>query len=233
MTAAVIGVALAGAGRAQADILLTVSDGVAGDTQLITIVGNIGSASYNIDGYQGDISVVGTNLPGLITGTLTTTTTINQVASSPVGPLTVLAQVVTPSTVGNGSGGFTVGGLANFTSPTGTPLLLTNNNTAVGTSGNTAATFAGSSTANGVTTSSTINVDAPQEGITTTTFSASGTYTLQNRTVITGLQAGDTNVSFGVASTVAAPEPSTLATALVALPFVGLVALRRKGRKQA
>lgn len=242
MTVAVIAgaVALAGPGRAQADILLTVSDGNPADTQMFTssaLTPNHLSQDYTIDGYTVNTEVVNTNLPGGVTGTLTTSTSIENVTGSPAAPLTILAQVVTPGTVGDGLGGFVpgTGGLANFTSPTGTTLALRTDVTAAGTSGNPLASIVGTSTANGFTTSDGLAVINPNLEVTTTgTFPApAGTYTLQNQSLITGLLTGDTSITLGVSTTVSAPEPATLASILSVLPIVGLAAWRRNRTKRA
>jgi len=219
-------VAFAGSNSAQAAIVLTISDGIAIDTLTFSTNANSLSQTYTIDGYTGNIDVVSTNFPGnAAQGTLTTTTTIqNATGASPL-PLTITAGVYTDTT------GTT---LANFTAPTSSILNLKNDVTANGSALGGAAQISGTSTANGTTSPvATVLINTQTESVNNTPFlgqPVTGQYTLMNQAVISGIVTNDSGLSLAVASTVTAvaPEPSTLATALVALPFIGVLALRRK-----
>lgn len=218
-------IALLGLGPANAAIVTTITDG--DETITLTDPGNTLTATYTLDGYTGNIQVVNTNFPGSpAQGTLTTTTTINQVLANPddTPPITVHSGVYTDVT------GTT---LANFTLPNSFIYNLKNDVTGNGTPLN-GAMISGTSTSNGVTTApGVVTVGSTNEVVTNSPFlgqPVTNFYTLENTSVISGIVVGDSGLSLAVASvvTAVAPEPSTLGAALIALPVIGFVISRRK-----
>jgi len=192
---------------------------------------NILTTSFSIGAYTVNLETVSTNFPGTTFGSLTTTTTINQVDGGPIGTpaptLTINARVFTDTT------GTT---LATFTSPTGATLGVKNDVTGNGTALD-GATITGTSTVNGTTTPAVVVPVAPNAEnsniITVAGQAGTGFYTLRNTSVISGVVAGDSGLALTVATTVSAPEPSTLAAALFSLPLIGIATWRRRRSNQA
>jgi len=217
------GMSILGATSLQAAIVTVISDGIPADTVILTSPGNTLVGTYTIDGYSGNIDVVSTNFPGSpAQGTLTTTTTVNNVTSAAPLTLTITSGVYTDET------GTT---LATFTAPTGATLNLKNDVTANGSSLGSTGSISGTSFGNGTPVGpNSVIINATTESASTGTFAGqagTGYYTLTNTSVIAGLTLGDSGLSLAVASTVTAPEPSTLVVALSGVGLAGLGALRR------
>src|SRR4051812_31305837 len=88
------GMSILGATSLQAAIVTVISDGIPADTVILTSPGNTLVGTYTIDGYSGNIDVVSTNFPGSpAQGTLTTTTTVNNVTSAAPLTLTITSGV--------------------------------------------------------------------------------------------------------------------------------------------
>ena len=224
---AAVAVVLAGSNSAQAELVVTITD--ANNDTPVTLIssGNSLWTSFTIGVYTGEVGVVTTNYPGNAKqGTLTTTTVITEVDGTGTAPtLTINSGVCTDTT------GTT---LANFTAPTSASLQMKTDVTGNGSPLGPNAQIVGTSTSDG-TTSAPVTVavapDSELSNLTTVTGQAiTGYYTLQNTAVISGVVNGDNGESLSVATTMTAPEPSTLASALVALPFIGGIAWRGEHR---
>jgi len=216
-------IALGGSNRAEAALRLTVSAG--GPAVVFTDSGNgLTTGFFNIDGYTLNIETVTTNFPGAPNGGSLTTTANFATTTGPVQNLSILAEVVNST--------FT--SLATFTSPSGANLTLTSNATGVGGTA-TSGVLDFSSTANGVTVAvNNVSIPGLIDARNSASFPGPGGYTLTNSFLISGVSINSAGFGITGASTVAAaPEPGTMALALIAVGFVGVNQIRRRLRAVA
>jgi hypothetical protein len=243
--AAIGAVLLGGSKQASADILVTVSAGTSTSTFDLgpTNNGSFSTPTFNIDGYTGSIDTVVSNYAGTPSlaslsttdniqstsgtpSTLTTTVVISTGSSGSAltAPLAPWNQPNTPTVTVGASASFT----ANATTSSGSVTTTTYYNSPPAT------TFSSST---GVTSGSQLT---PTSGSTVGTIveGNTGTYTLSQQIVLSGLNAGAAGFNFGGTSTVqpiavpSVPEPSTMALATMgALGLIGYGLRRRKAAR--
>jgi hypothetical protein len=239
--AAIGAVLLGGSKQARADILITVSAG--GTTDNFDFASNTSATTtpFTIDGYNTTIHTVVTNYPGSPSiGSITTTVNVGSTSGNPSSPLTTTVQLVSAQ---------------NSTNPFNSPLLAwTGGPTTPTVTVNSGASFTGNNTTTSGSTTTTTYFNSPPAGTFATSmagpvgtqatptssstvgsanFANTGTYTLSQVLVLTGLNVGAQAFNFGATSTVSpvasVPEPSTMA--LAGLGALGLISYGLRRRK--
>jgi hypothetical protein len=200
--------------------------GSATQTQIGTQIGtglNFISAFTTAD-YSLTLNTSNTNFPGGDTGSLFTSVSLTSFKTGLLSDLTVLAEVF--DTVTNQR--------AEFDLPNGSPLFVTTTATPNATNYGGGGTVVGTTIVNNVGVTTNPALYANLLGKTNTASVNSGaTYTLANEIVFSGLHGGFASLGGQVSSSVAVPEPSSMAlTGLVALGLAG-VGVRRRLRSRA
>jgi len=188
----------------------TVTDFVASGALLGVPIGSITNLS-TFDSYKVS-SINITQVTGLGRSSLTDITTdVSGTASNTVAP----DLTITPGTL--------------FSTPNG-PVLVTS---ALSSSMLDSGTVTFRSTINGTNVpSSPLSLSSPGFVSGNATLTVPSSYSVSNQIVISGLLGTGTD-SITASTTVAAPEPSTVAAAITGLGLIGLTSLRRKHRNRA
>lgn len=188
------------------------------------------NTSFTTADYNLVLNTSNTNYPGGVTGSLFTSVSLTSNKVGGLADLTVLAEVVDDK----GTGSPADDTLIDFTSPIGNPLHVTTATSPNSPHNITGSQAVGSSIVNGVyVTTAPVLYNGLLLGATKTMNVASGaTYTLANQLVFSGMKGPFNALGGQVSTTVAVPEPSSLAlTGLVALGLGGFGVRRRlRGR---
>jgi hypothetical protein len=239
-------VLLGGSKQASADILLTVSAG--GTTESFDFASNtLAAQATTIDGYSLNVETVVTSYPGSNTTGGSISTTVNVLGAVTVSDtLSITAQLIAPGSVAPG-GPYLTPPLAY----NGQPLLAWTGPSTTPVNVSAGAGFSPSATSTGATVTTTtyynsgpaatlaastplvtnaITYPGGTPGLTKILAANTGTYTLSQTVVLTGINVGASGFNFGGTSDVTAtPEPSTMALAgLGALGLIGYGVRRRK-----
>jgi len=262
LSALVLGVSLGGS-RARADLMLTVTSGagpsitIDSTTGTATLTGEAASTTYTFQ-VNGTATTFTTNGAGTAAGVAITAnaTTIDFVANGGTATTTFdsyavkdinIAQVTGPANstftdittqVSNLSSGtsstLTINPSTTFASPSGAITVTS----ALSSSSLQSGTVSFYSTVNGVNVPVTaplvpLSLSAPGfTSATATVLAGASPVPVSNTLVISGLGAGLTD-SITATTTLAAPEPATLAMVFSVLPVFGLAAWRRGREKSA
>jgi len=254
MAVATVGlVMLGGAKRAAADVEVYVT---AGTAQIaFDIPSSLGGStgSFSIDGYTAQIDTVVTNYAGTASlGTVSTTVNITSTSGSgTLDTLTTTVMVVssftgvsgTPGTTALPGSGSLTDPLLPWSAPSGTPVIVSSgasfatNPTVTGGLA-TASTYFDSAPAASFAVSNPAEVSSTQNpanttgnNSNTTVLANTGTYSLSQRVVLTGVNAGAASFNYGATSTVtnAVPEPSSVV--LVGIGTLGMMGYGLRRRK--
>jgi len=237
MAVATVGlVVLGGSRRAAADIEVYVQ-ATGSPAQAFDITNNTAGSTpvFSIDGYTTQITTVVTNYPGNPSlGTISTTIDILGAVTSPV-TLTTTVMLVSAFT------GSLSDPLLKWSAPITSPVSVSSassftSNTTVTSGLATTTTYYNSGPAATFAVSTPV-VSSSQNNTNTTGNSGpnlvlepnSGTYTLSQQIMLTGLNSGAEGFNYGGTSSVASPEPSSLAiVGIGALGMIGYGLRRRK-----
>lgn len=240
-------VLLGGSKQASADILLTVSAGATTESFDFTSNTSASQSIASIDGYSATIHTVVTNYPGAATGSIISTTVNITGAVTTSNPFSTTVQLITPGSVLPGGPyptpplSYTTQPLLAWSLPASSPVQVSSGasfatNASVTSGLATAATYYDSGPATTFATSTNV-VGSTQNPANNTgnnfnqvTKTNSGTYTLSQTLVLTGINVGATGFNFGATSAVnPGPEPSSMV--LAGLGALGLVGYRLRRRK--
>jgi hypothetical protein len=240
MAFAMLGAAVLGnPGTANADILMTITDGTGSSATTYTQDFSSNNIAYlvseSIGNYNISIETTVTNYPGVnTTGTISTTVNVNSTSGTgTLEQLTVQVQLVNP---GNNNSNLlwttpNWNTLAVYAGSSFTPSLNTSSgsvttNTYFNSTSNANTTGLGSST---ISASSNVAASSTSALNYVNTPNPAGSYTLGQTVTLSGLNAGAGGFSYGGTSSVTAPEPSSLAIAGIGgLGLIGYGLRRRK-----
>jgi PEP-CTERM motif len=246
-------VLLGGSKQASADILLTVSAG--GTTESFDFTSDtLAAQSLTIDGYGLNVETVVTNYPGSNLAGGLISTTVNVIGAVSVSDtLSITAQLITPGSVTPGGPyatpplGYNTQPLLAWTGPSTTPVTVAAGSSFTPSQSSTSATVttttyydSGPAATLAASTPFVTDTDTYPGGTpvdVTMSAANTGTYTLSQTVVLTGINVGASGFNFGGTSSVDQPTPITgvvpepSSVVLASLGGLGLIGFGLRRRK--